>query len=385
MSGALPPSIAIILPPNEGFGPRRTRGIGLMVREHAISCAAFRPVVFGGDQDGPVFLDVTFRLVNRPFWLPGTQGLRYIAGLIGPLRALRAALIEVHAEPAVALRLQSLFPSVPVVLVLHDDPLANRATRAPARRARLLDRLARVQVPSAWMRDRLLDELPAPVRPPVVVPPSVDLESLPVPAAKLDAAGVPVARRRVPLILFVGRLIPDKGADLFTAACAIALPHMPGWRAEVVGAPEHRPRAPETSFVRMLQALARPAGIALMGYRDHPDVMAAMARAAIVVLPSREADPGGRVVLEAMANGAAVICARRGAFPEIGGDAVMYVDGDHPADIAAAIRAAASDPQRMAAMSDAGRERAQQYDQPRIGRLADTIWAEIVAEGRRRS
>lgn len=354
------------------------------MREHAIASTAFRPVVFGGSQDGPVFLDVTFRLVQRPFWLPGSMRFRYVAGMIRALRALRPALIEVHAEPLIALRLQTLFPSTPVVLVLHDDPGGMRATRTPDRRARLLERLARIQVPSAWMRDRFLDQLPTPERPPVVVPPAVDMASLPASVSSLDVVGIPLAKRRTRLVLFVGRLIPDKGADRFAAACTTALPHMPGWRAEIIGAAEHRPQAPETAFVRMLQATAEPGSIALMGYRDHPDVMAAMARAAIVVLPGQVPEPNGRVVLEAMANGAAVICASLGAFPEIGGGAVTYVDPANPAEIVAAIRAIGGDPQRLKAMSEAGRQKAKEYDLPRVGRLLDTIRTQIVAAGRRR-
>ena len=121
-----------------------------------------------------------------------------------------------------------------------------------------------------------------------------------------------------------------------------------------------------------------------MGYRDHPDVMAAMARAAIVVIPSLTPEPNGRVLLEAMANGAAVICANSGALPEIGGDTVVYVDPDKPAGIASAIRAIGGDPERLAAMGEAGRQHAKQFDQQRIGRLMDSIRTQIIAEGPRR-
>src|SRR3982751_1447846 len=115
MSTAVPPSVAVVLPPREGFGPRRARGIGLTVRHHSLATTAHRTLVFGGRQDGPVFLDVTYRLARAPFFVPGTRRARYILGLIGPLRLLRPALIEVHAEPRVALWLQRLFPRIPVV------------------------------------------------------------------------------------------------------------------------------------------------------------------------------------------------------------------------------------------------------------------------------
>ena len=64
-----------------------------------------------------------------------------------------------------------------------------------------------------------------------------------------------------------------------------------------------------------------------------------MARAAIVVVPSRWQEPFGLTALEALACGAALICSRRGGLPEIGGDVAVYADPDDPRALADAIRA----------------------------------------------
>jgi UDP-glucose:(glucosyl)LPS alpha-1,2-glucosyltransferase len=381
MSAAGPPTVAVVLPPREGFGPRRARGIGLTVRHHSLATSAHRTVVFGGKQGGPVFLDVTFRLVKPKFFIPGSTRARYASGLLYPLRLLRPVLIEVHADPRLAVWLQRAFPTVPVVLVLYDEPAASRLTRTPGRRARLFNRLARVVTVSAWLRDLYVEGVASPARMPLVVPPAVDMENLPRSVTGLDVAGIPMARRRSRLILFVGRLIAEKGADQFVAACTIALPSLPGWRAEIIGAAEHTVKSPETTFIRLLQATAEPASIAMMGYRDHPDVMAAMSRAAIVVVPSREPEPSGRVVLEAMANGAAVICSPGGAQSEIGGEIAIYADPTRASELAEVILALGGDPRRLAALGEAGRQRAAQYDLTKIGRLMDSLRAQIIAEG----
>jgi len=378
MSGSAPTSIAVVLPPREGFGPRRARGIGLTVRHHALATTGHRTVVFGGKQSGPVFLDVTFRLVKAPFFIPGTTRARYALGLLYPLRMLRPVLIEVHADPLIALWLQRVFPTTPVVLVLHDEPAASRLTRSPARRTLLFHRLARVVTVSEWLRDRYLEGVKPPERMPFVVPPGVDFANLPPSGNDLDSIGIPLAKRRTRLILFVGRLISEKGADLFVNACTSALASLPGWRAEVVGASEHMVKSPDTQFVRLLQASAEPASIAMMGYRDHPDVMAAMARAAIVVIPSRTPEPSGRVVVEAMANGAAVICTPGGALTAIGGEVAVFAE---PAELAEAIRTLGGNPRRLAALGEAGRRHAAQFDLPRIGRLVDGLRAQIIADG----
>ncbi|HET6305538.1 MAG TPA: glycosyltransferase, partial [Rhodopila sp.] len=117
---------------------------------------------------------------------------------------------------------------------------------------------------------------------------------------------------------------------------------------------------------------AEAANVRMLGYRDHPAVLDAMSRAAVVVVPSRWPEPFGLVALEALASGAALVCSPRGGLPEVAGDVAVYADPDNPAEIAAAIRSLASDDARRAALAEAGRRRAHLFDVPVIaGRLAE--------------
>ena len=59
----------------------------------------------------------------------------------------------------------------------------------------------------------------------------------------------------------------------------------------MIGADRFAPDSPETGFIRALRPEAEAAGVAMLGYRPHGDVLAAMARAAIVVVPSRWPEP----------------------------------------------------------------------------------------------
>jgi len=102
-------------------------------------------------------------------------------------------------------------------------------------------------------------------------------------------------------------------------------------------------------------------------------VTAAMAAAAIVVVPSRWAEPFGLTALEAMASGAALIAAETGGLPEVAGDAALYVPPGDAAALAAAITALATDAPRRAGLAAAGRARAALFDTqilaPRLARL----------------
>ncbi len=185
-------------------------------------------------------------------------------------------------------------------------------------------------------------------REPIVLPNCIELP--PPPRAERDK-----------LILFAGRVVRDKGVDSFVAACAEALPHLPGWRAEILGADRFSPDSPETPFTRALRPKAEATGVAMRGYQPYSAVLDAMGRAAIVAVPSRWEEPFGLAALEAMACGAALVCSPRGGLPEVAGQAALYADPDQPGALARAFLDLAGDDARRAALATAGRRRAEGF------------------------
>lgn len=365
MSSSLP-TVAVVLPPREGFGPNRTGAIGLLARR-LLHAPGFRSIVFGGRQDGPIFPDADFRPVSPGLWPLGTINTRYAASIAGALKHQPPALIEVHNRPEIALALAARLPGVPVTLILNNDPQTMVGASTPRERADMLRRLACVLTASDYLRRRVLDGLADPPRQPLVLHNCLDLSELPPP------------RPRERLILFAGRVVPEKAPDAFVAACAAALPFLDDWAAEIIGADRFALDSPDTDFVQTVRAAADAAGVRMLGYRDHPDVLNAMAKAAIVVVPSRWQEPFGLVALEALACGAALICAPNGGLPEVAGEAAIYASPDNPAEIAEAIKILARDHARRGALSSAGRERAKQFDLAVIGERLAALRRQVIA------
>jgi UDP-glucose:(glucosyl)LPS alpha-1,2-glucosyltransferase len=360
------PLAAVVLPPREGFGPGRTGAIGLLARR-LTQTPGFQTIMFGGRQDGAVFPGIDFRPTSPALWPLGNSNVRYAAAVADALKKLNPALVEVHNRPEIALTIAARLPAIPVVAFLHNDPQGMREATSPAERENMLRRLARVITSSDYLRQRVLGGVAAPERPPVVLPNCLDLSELPSARQKKER-----------LILFAGRVVSDKGPDSFVSACAAALPHLPGWGAEIIGADRFSFDSPDTGFVQMVRAAAEGANVRMLGYRDHPEVLTAMARAAIVVVPSRWPEPFGLVALEAMASGAALICSPRGGLPEVAGDAAVYVNPDDPAEIAAAIRMLGRDEPRRAALAETGRQRARRFDVPVIAARLAALRREIL-------
>lgn len=360
----------MLLPGGEGFSPAVVGAIGLIVHRLAGASGGFRTVVLGGAGPAPAFADRVFVPVRAwPFPRLAARA-RYPGAVLRALRRLRPALVEVHNRPVIALRLAARLPGTKVVLVLHNDPQSMRRARTSAERSRLLRRLDGVVAVSEWVRGRLLEGLdgsPSSV-PVAVVPNCIDLAALP--------PGLPAAAREK-VILFAGRTIVEKGADLFVGACAAALPALPGWQAVMLGARGHNPADDAIGY-----ATAGPspeqAGVRLLGYQPHPAVLDWMGRAAIVLMPSRWAEPFGLTALEALAMGAALVCSRRGGLPEVAGDAAVYIDPDDPEGIARVLLALARDPARRAALASAGRARAAAFDLPAAGRALDALRRQVL-------
>src|ERR1700677_463046 len=298
------PLVAVILPPREGFGHGRSGALGMLARRYA-TAPGFRTLVIGGEQGGPPFPEVPFHAVRPAAWWPGNINLRFVAGMIGTLRRARPALIEVHNRPEIALALTWLLPRTPIGLLLNNDPTEMRAARSPAARSRLLRRLGLVMTASEWVRGRFMD---------ACVPPSGHVEVL---HNCMHLAAIPPPVQREKLILFAGRVVPDKAPDSFLRACALALPSLPGWRAEIIGADGMSATSRETEYVRQIRDLAAASGVRYTGYLDHPLVLEAMPRAAIWIAPSRWNEPFGLTALEAIACGAALIVSPRGGLPEV--------------------------------------------------------------------
>lgn len=130
-------------------------------------------------------------------------------------------------------------------------------------------------------------------------------------------------------VLFVGRMVPEKGLPVLLEA----------WKRLAVDCPltivGDGPLLP-----RIKTLAAADPSLHLLGALPHAEGLAQMRRAKVVVVPSQWPEPFGRVALEAMACGAAVVATDSGGLPEIIGPAGVLAPVGSVAGLADAIRSA---------------------------------------------
>ena len=159
-------------------------------------------------------------------------------------------------------------------------------------------------------------------------------------------------------ILFLGTIEPRKNLDTLFRAYARVISRLPDAPPLVLAG-----RTVEQSMTMLEPLSAAPlAGRARhLGYVDAGTRRRLLEEASMLVMPSFE-EGFGIPVLEAMAAGLPVIASRRGALPEVVGDAGPLLDPSDDEAFAVAIEALLAEPQRRLAQAEAGVQRAREFN-----------------------
>jgi spore coat protein SA len=139
-----------------------------------------------------------------------------------------------------------------------------------------------------------------------------------------------------PVVLFAGRLVPDKGVHVFVAAMRLVQGRGVALAGIVLGGAGFGASKP-TKYVRELEQNA-PGNVTFQPYCSGPSLGATFRAADMACVPSCWQDPMPLVVLEAMASGLPVVGSRSGGIPEMlaeGGG--MLVDRGSAAQLADAL------------------------------------------------
>jgi glycosyltransferase involved in cell wall biosynthesis len=141
-----------------------------------------------------------------------------------------------------------------------------------------------------------------------------------------------------------------------------------------------------TPFDAELMRVATERGVAervrLLGWVGDPDLEGLYRAAALFAFPS-VAEGFGLPVLEAMARGVPVACARASSLPEIAGDAARYFDPLDVDAIAAALDELLTDREAAARLAQAGSERARGFTWERAAQGTLRSYERTLADARR--
>lgn len=291
-------------------------------------------------------LDGALSLVGLPRWC----ARRTFAPTVGAQSGWEPSVVLAHNAP-------QLVPLVDTrkhaaVLYAHNHLLR---TYSSLEARRVLGSAAAIICVSEWLAAQIVERLPGNMDGLMkVVRNGVDL--------RLFHPSVPRSRSEQLEVLFVGRMVPQKGPHVLVEAIARL------GRADIhlilIGSSGFDSRSVPTEYEKRTWAAAREliGGAEIKRFVPRAEVSAAMARADVVVVPSTGPESYPLTTLEGMAAGAAVIASAIGGTPEaVGGVGALVPPSDSTA-LAGAIEALADDEALLQRTAHAGREFARAHD-----------------------
>lgn len=372
---------------SEGTGPTRARSEGLRVcfvgtarisrpldattakKFRALSAiGAISVIAFSNDARIRTFQEhATFRLLPNIRPAPARYALALVAGtLIATYEILRGTHVLVAQGPlegfpaAAAKSIARVFGRrVGLILESHGDYDASlslqRTQRFPRVTRAVIGAMARfsgrradvLRAVSRFTADQICTL--APTAPLVVFPAWTDLQTF------LRAGAVD--RRREPVIVYAGVIIPGRGLHHLIRSFSVIAPEFPDVRLELIGA------VGNATYARKLRHAAADLGLSGRVHflpRMSQDALADRIAAASVFAFPTHSEGLGRVIFEAMAAATPVVASRVGGVPELitdRSDGYLVPPGDETS-LANTLREILSNPQQARQVATAARHKA---------------------------
>ncbi len=179
-------------------------------------------------------------------------------------------------------------------------------------------------------------------------------------------------------VLHVGTLAHRKNIPTLIRAIA-HLRDQGEWGARrlVLAGSENRAIQGADEVFRCIAELDLKSSVVLAGHVSDENLPGLYRNASLLVMPSLY-EGFGFPVLEAMASGTPVICSNTSSLPEVGGDAVIYIEPQDHLGLAAAISEVLSRPSLSQEMQQKGLKRASQFGWQRAARETIGVYREVV-------
>ena len=218
---------------------------------------------------------------------------------------------------------------------------------------------------SSALRQQILD-LGAPPEKVFLVPNGVSLGEF----TQIDASKKNLSSNS---IVFIGRLIRRKAADILIQACSLVKYRCPDIKIKIAG------EGPEMySLKEMVKNLCLTQEVELLGTVRGEKKTRLLAEALFLVCPSRE-EPFGIVNLEALASGLPVIATKVGGIPDIIQDGIsgFLIDSGNPEQLAEKMHVLIEDPALRIRMSENALNSVSRYDWSKVVQDFQRIYGKI--------
>ena len=308
--------INILLPYKEKFDVNKASSVSITVKNNLLNTEFLNDIkIYGQNVENPPFKNnfsgikySLFSLKSRNLFLAHKM-LKMISK-----ESSEKQLIEIHNRPYLIEQIAKN-SNFPITLFLHNDPQTMKGSKSVKDRQNILEKCEAVFCVSEFIKNKFLEGISIKTEKIYVLYNGVDRKIKKFPKKKKE-------------ILFVGRLVSEKGADLYVQTLRSIASTFPDWKFGLIGSFRLGEHKNTNSYAhRVIKSYKEIGSQAIFyGFKNHKFVEEKMKTSSIIVIPSIWEEPFGLVAAEAMSNGISIIASKVGGMPEIIGDNGVLIE-----------------------------------------------------------
>ena len=314
--------INILLPHKEKFTKENAASVSTTVKNN-FQYSAFKTKIkiFGQFVEKPM-LEKNFYGIKNPnnVFISKNKNLALkMCEIIGKQKSFNQ-LIEVHNRPYLVNIIDKRLDQKRITLFFHNDPLEMRGSKTIKDRENLLSVSSKIFCVSKYIKKRFLLGIKHHLDKVVV----------------LHNGIIPFCDKipkKEKTVIFVGRLVKEKGIDLYVDAINNISKNFDDWKFKIIGSSTLGENKYKDSFSKNMVEKFNKIGknTYVLGYLPPIDLKEIMKKSSIIVIPSTWQEPFGLVAAEAMSFGVAIISSKVGGLSEVisnGGILIENIDSN---------------------------------------------------------
>ncbi len=298
--------INILLPYKEKFDENKASSVSITVKNNLYHTKFLNEIrIYGQKVDNPLFHD-NFIGFKHSFLSLKSKNEFLVSKMLKILSKdeNNKQLIELHNRPYLVDKIINK-NKFPVSLFFHNDPQNMRGSKSIKDREIILDKCAAVFCVSEYIKRKFLEGILNNKEKVHVLYNGVIRKPKKFPIKKKE-------------ILFVGRIVPEKGVELYVNTIKLIASSFPDWSFGLIGSFKLGDNNNNSFAKRLIEKFNKIGPQAkYYGFKDHDFVDKKMKAASIIIIPSTWQEPFGLVAAEAMSNGICIISSKVGGIPEI--------------------------------------------------------------------
>ena len=299
--------INILLPYKEKFDKDKASSVSITIRNNLYYTKYLDKIkIYGQNTDNPLFKDNFIGLKYSILSFKSKN--KFLAHKMSKIinkDTDKNQLIEIHNRPYLVDSI-SKKNKLPILLFFHNDPQEMLGSKSIKDRQNIIQKCAAIFCVSEYIKSKFLEGINSNFQKVFVLHNGVQRKLKKFPVKKKE-------------ILFVGRLVPEKGVNLYVDVVRNIANKFPDWKFGLIGSFRLGDDRNKGSFVnKIIFKFKKIDGQThFYGFKNQEFVQKKMKSASIIIIPSVWEEPFGLVAAEAMSYGIGIIASDIGGIPEI--------------------------------------------------------------------